>query len=136
MTNGIDAVALERIAEQAVGHYGWLLLGAFAALMGKDVLVNFVQGLVIYWGSDFSNDEILYISGRQARVIRLGLTATTFFMTDRGTKMIVPNSQLKELTVEKKLPVNGGASYLPKGDETGVMKVEVVNEKGERRDFA
>jgi hypothetical protein len=57
-------------------------------------------------------------------------------MTDRGTKMIVPNSQLKELTVEKKLPVNGGASYLPKGDETGVMKVEVVNEKGERRDFA
>jgi len=136
MTNSIDAVAFERIAEQAVGHYGWLLLGAFAALMGKDVLVNFVQGLVIYWGSDFSNDEILYISGRQARVIRLGLTATTFFMTDRGTKMIVPNSQLKELTVEKKLPVNGGAAYLPKGDETGVMKVEVVNEKGERRDLA
>ena len=126
MTNILDQANLERLAEQAVGHYGWLLLAAFVALMGKDVLVNFVQGLIVYWGSDFENDEILYISGRQARVIRLGLTSTTFFMTDRETKMIVPNSQLKQLTVEKKLPENGGECYLPKGSEFGPMKVEVT----------
>ena len=130
MTNHIDAAQIERLAEQAVGHYGWLLLAAFGALMGKDVLVNFVQGLVIYWGSDFTNDEILYISGRQARVIRLGLTSTTFFMTDRSTKMLVPNSQLKQLTIEKKLPVNGGEPYLPKGSEMGSMKVEILDESG------
>ena len=130
MTNSIDAAQIERLAEQAVGHYGWLLLAAFAALMGKDVLVNFVQGLIIYWGSDFTNDEILYISGRQARVIRLGLTSTTFFMTDRSTKMLVPNSQLKQLTIEKKLPVNGGEPYLPKGSEMGAMKVEILDESG------
>ena len=127
MTNHIDAAQIERLAEQAVGHYGWLLLAAFGALMGKDVLVSFVQGLLVYWGSDFSNDEILYISGRQARVIRLGLTSTTFFMADRKTKMIVPNCQLKQLTVEKKLPVNGGEPYLPKGGETGAVRVELVN---------
>ena len=130
MTNQLDAAQIERLAEQAVGHYGWLLLAAFAALMGKDVLVNFVQGLVIYWGSDFTNDEILYISGRQARVIRLGLTSTTFFMTDRSTKMLVPNSQLKQLTIEKKLPLNGGEPYLPKGSEMGAMKVEILDESG------
>ena len=128
MTNILDHAQLERFAEQAVGYYGWLLLAAFFALMGKDVLVNFVQGLVIYWGSDFKNDEILYISGRQARVIRLGLNSTVFFMADRRTKMIVPNSQLKQLTIEKKLPVNGGETYLPKGGESGVIKVQVVNE--------
>jgi hypothetical protein len=127
MTNQLDAAQIERLAEQAVGHYGWLLLAAFAALMGKDVLVNFAQGLIIYWGSDFTNDEILYISGRQARVIRLGLTSTTFFMTDRSTKMLVPNSQLKQLTIEKKLPINGGEPYLPKGSEFGAMKVEVID---------
>ena len=127
MTNQLDAAQIERLAEQAVGHYGWLLLAAFAALMGKDVLVNFAQGLLIYWGSDFTNDEILYISGRQARVIRLGLTSTTFFMTDRSTKMLVPNSQLKQLTIEKKLPVNGGENYLPKGSEMGAVKVEVID---------
>jgi len=128
MTNGIDVAHLERVAEQAVGHYGWLLIAAFVALMGKDILFNFAQGLVVYWGSDFDNDEILYISGRQARVIRLGLTSTTFFMTDRETKMIVPNCQLKQLTIEKKLPLNGGDCYLPKGSELGAMKVEVVGE--------
>tara|TARA_Y100001938_G_C8070014_1_gene422550 strand:- start:1304 stop:1690 length:387 start_codon:yes stop_codon:yes gene_type:complete len=128
MTNIIDHAQLERLAEQAIGHYGWLLLAAFAALMGKDVLINFVQGLIVYWGSDFENDEILYISGRQARVIRLGLTSTTFFMTDRETKMLVPNCQLKQLTIEKKLPLNGGESYLPKGSEMGSMKVEIVKE--------
>ena len=126
MTNLLDQAAIERLAEQAIGHYGWLLLAAFVALMGKDGLVNFAQGLIVYWGSEFENDEILYISGRQARVIRLGLTSTTFFMTDRETKMLVPNSQLKQLTIEKKLPENGGECYLPKGSEINPVRVEVT----------
>jgi len=129
MTNVLDHAALNRVAEQAIGHYGWMIVAAFCALLFKDILFNFAQGLLVYWGSSFENDEILYISGRQARVIRLGLTSTTFFMTDRHTKMIVPNEQLKALVVEKKLPINGGAAYLPKGDEGGVMKVELVNEE-------
>ena len=129
MTNVLDHAAFNRVAEQAIGHYGWMIVAAFCALLFKDILFNFAQGLLIYWGSSFENDEILYISGRQARVIRLGLTSTTFFMTDRHTKMIVPNEQLKALVVEKKLPINGGAAYLPKGDEGGVMKVELVNEE-------
>ena len=126
MTNVLDHAALERVAEQAIGHYGWMLVAAFGVILFKDVLFNFAQGLLVYWGSDFENDEILYISGRQARVIRLGLTSTTFFMTDRETKMLVPNSQLKALVIEKKLPINGGQEYLPKGNEKGAMKVEVV----------
>ena len=129
MTNVLDHAALEGVAEQAIGHYGWMLVAAFGALLFKDILFNFAQGILIYYGSDFQNDEVLYISGRQARVIRMGIFSCTFFLTDRQTKMIVPCSQLKQLTVEKKLPVNGGAEYLPKGNEKGVMKVEVVNEE-------
>ena len=128
MTNIVDQAMAQQLAENAIGHYGWLLLAAFVALMGKDVLYNFIQGLLIYWGSSFIVDEVMYISGRQARVIRLGITSCTFFMEDRKTKMIVPCSQLKQLTIEKKLPVNGGDVYLPKGSELGSMKVELVNE--------
>jgi hypothetical protein len=126
MTNVLDHAALEGVAEQAIGHYGWMLVAAFSALLFKDILFNFAQGILIYYGSDFQNDEVLYISGRQARVIRMGIFSCTFFLTDRQTKMIVPCSQLKQLTVEKKLPVNGGQEYLPKGNEKGAMKVEVV----------
>jgi hypothetical protein len=124
----VDQAMAQQLAENAIGHYGWLLLAAFVALMGKDVLYNFIQGLLIYWGSSFIVDEVMYISGRQARVIRLGITSCTFFMEDRKTKMIVPCSQLKQLTIEKKLPVNGGEVYLPKGSELGSMKVELVKE--------
>ena len=129
MTNVLDQAALEGVAQQAIGHYGWIVLGAFVLLLFKDVLFNFAQGVIVYWGSSFENDEILYISGRQARVIRLGLTSTTFFMTDRQTKMIVPNEQLKSLVVEKKLPANGGEEYSPKGNEKSAMQVEVINKK-------
>jgi hypothetical protein len=127
MTNHIDAAQIERLAEQAVGHYGWLLLAAFAALMGKDVLSRFIAGLLMFWGSAFKNDEILYISGRQARVIRMGITSTTFQMSDRSSTMVVPNCQLKALTVERRLPQNGGECYLPKGSETGTVKVEIMD---------
>ena len=129
MTNNLDHTALEHLAETAIGHYGWMALVAFVVLLFKDVLFNFAQGIIVYWGSNFHNDEILYISGRQARVIRLGLTSTTFFMTDRQTKMIVPNEQLKALVVEKKLPSNGGQDYLPKGNEKGAMKVQLMDEQ-------
>ena len=129
MTNALDHAALEGVAQQAIGHYGWLVLGAFVVLLFKDVLFNFAQGVIVYWGSSFENDEILYISGRQARVIRMGIFSCTFFLTDRQTKMIVPCSQLKQLTVEKKLPVNGGDEYLPKGSEKGPMQVELIDKQ-------
>jgi len=129
MTNVLDQAAAQQIAENAIGHYGWLLAAAFVALMGKDVLYNFCQGLLIFWGSSFKADEVLYISGRQARIVRVGLASTTFFMSDRQTKMIVPNSQLKQLTVEKRLPENGGECYLPKGNEMGPMRVELIAEE-------
>ena len=38
-------------------------------------------------------------------------------MTDRKSKMVVPNEQLKELTIEKTLPQNGREPYLPKGGD-------------------
>ena len=128
MTNILDQAAAQQLAENAIGHYGWLLVAAFAALMAKDVLFNFIQGLLIFWGSSFTADEVLYISGRQARIVRVGIASTTFFMADRQTKMIVPNCQLKQLTVEKRLPENGGEAYLPSGSEVGSVKVELVNE--------
>ena len=59
--------------------------------------------------------------------------------------MLVPNEQLKQLTIEKTLPKNGGAPYLPKGCDpnfVGIqevpiqpapMQVEVVNKPPSKR---
>ncbi len=116
LTN-LDKDAAENIAKTLFSEYGWLFAAGVAVILIKDVMMNFAKGILIFYGSHFNNDDIIYISGRQARIVRVGLTTTTFYMTDRKSKMVVPNEQLKELTIEKTLPVNGGDPYLPKGND-------------------
>ena len=110
---------IKQLIEHLVGSYGWFIIIAFLAILGKDALHKAAEGFLIFLGKDFQNDDILYISGRQARIVRVGLFKTIFYMTDRKTKMIVPNDRLKLLVVEKTLPKNGGFSYLYKGGEPG-----------------
>jgi hypothetical protein len=108
-----------KVIEHMMGKYGWFALFAFIALLGKDALHKAAEGFMVWIGSDFANDDILYISGRQARIVRVGLLKTIFYMSDRGTKMIVPNDRLKLLVVEKQLPKNGSYPYLYKAGEAG-----------------
>ena len=111
-----------KIIEHVMGKYGWFALFAFLALLGKDALHKAAEGFMVFIGSDFANDDILYISGRQARIVRVGFLKTIFYMSDRGTKMIVPNDRLKLLVVEKQLPKNGSYPYLYKAGEAGFEK--------------
>ena len=108
---------VENIAKNLFSQYGWMFAAGVAVFLIKDVMMNFAKGIIVFYGSHFNNDDIIYISGRQARIVRVGITSTTFYMTDRKSKMVVPNEQLKELTIEKTLPLNGGDPYLPKGGD-------------------
>ena len=105
--------------EDLIGTYGWFILAGFLAVLLKDAIHKAVEGFMVFMGKDFQNDDILYISGRQARIVRVGLFKTIFYMTDRKTKMVVPNDRLKMLVVEKTLPKNGGFPYLFKAGEAG-----------------
>ncbi len=129
MNQQIADPALQQAAEHLIGEYGWLLLIAFLGILFKDAIHKAAEGLLICVGKDFCNDDVLYISGRQARIVRVGFLKTIFYMTDRGTKMIVPNDRLKLLVIEKKLPLNGGFHYLHKGGEEGYEKQRAIREK-------
>ena len=120
---------IQQAAEQLIGSYGWLVLLAFLGILFKDAIHKAAEGLLVCVGKDFCNDDVLYISGRQARIVRVGFLKTIFYMTDRGTKMIVPNDRLKLLVIEKKLPLNGGFHYLHKGGEEGYDEQRAVREK-------
>ena len=115
--SGLKPDQVENIAKNLFSEYGWIFAAGLVALLAKDVMINLVKGILIFYGHDFDNDDVIYISGRQARIVRVGVTSTTFYMSDRKTKMVVPNEQLKELTIEKTLGINGGDSYLPKGGD-------------------
>ena len=113
---------VENIAQELIGTYGWMALGAFAMFFFKDLIQSIAEGISLMMGNDINPDDVIYISGRKARVVRVGLRKTIFYMRDRGTKMIIPNTQLKKLTLEKKLMHNGDhptdkGAYLKKETE-------------------
>ena len=123
---GITTEQTEKIAQDLIGEYGWLMLGGLLAILAKDTMINFAQAIMVFAGSSFNNDDIIYISGRQARIVRVGVRSTTFYMTDRKTKMVVPNEQLKQLTIEKTLCQNGSVPYLMKGGDEGFIGFKEV----------
>ena len=112
-----DVQQLEQVAQRLIGSYGWMALGAFAMFFFKESIQSLVEGFQLMMGTDINSDDVIYISGRKSRVVRVGLRKTIFYMTDRGTKMIIPNTQLKALTLEKKLQQNGDHDYIPKETE-------------------
>ncbi len=119
MANELVTPQMKEMFEDLIGTYGWFILAGFLAVLLKDAIHKAVEGFMVFMGKDFQNDDILYISGRQARIVRVGLFKTIFYMTDRKTKMVVPNDRLKMLVVEKTLPKNGGFPYLFKAGEAG-----------------
>ena len=110
----------QSLMQEMIGHYGWIAVTFALAFFFKQSIMNMILGMQVFVGNDFNNDDIIYISGREARIVRVGITKTVFYMTDRGTKMIVPNEKLKDLTLEKRLPPGSRRAkkgYLPKSTD-------------------
>jgi len=111
---------VQGIVEGLIGHYGWIVVTFAIGFFFKESIMSWIQGMQVFMDNNFNNDDVVYISGREARVVRVGFTKTVFYMTDRGSKMVVPNEKLKDLTLEKRLPpgsrrAKGG--YLPKSTD-------------------
>lgn len=97
--------ATETIITDMIGHYGWMFLAAFAVLLFKNVVSNVLDGLLFMVGHDFDVDDIVYIGGeKRARIIRQTPTKTVFHLLDTDRKLVVPNTALYSLKIEKVLP--------------------------------
>lgn len=95
----------ETIVSDLIGHYGWMFLAAFAVLLFKNVVAELLAGLTFMFGHDFDPDDIVYIGGtKKARIIRQTPTKTVFHLIDTDRKLIVPNTALYSLRIEKVLP--------------------------------
>jgi hypothetical protein len=132
--------AVEGMARNLIGEFGWIFLAGVAVLMFRELVQNFAAGLKVYFSKQWAVDEIVFLHGRQARIARIGLTETVFYMADRGretggagTAMRIENTALASLTCEKIL-ANHQPEYLPKGSEKlGPMQVEIVKTPAPKR---
>ena len=84
--------------------------------MIRRLIESAIEGLMIFIGNDYNNDDTVWIDGRPGRIIRVGLYKKVFFIyelkTDPftghaevsgGNKLVIQNSALKELRIEKPL---------------------------------
>jgi len=95
----------ETIITDMIGHYGWMFIAAFAVLLFKNVVSNVLDGLLFMFGHDFDVDDIVYIGGeKKARIIRQTPTKTVFHLLETDRKLVVPNTALYSLKIEKVLP--------------------------------
>ncbi len=105
----LDIKEIESLLVTLFGNYGWFFVAAFVSLLIKDLVANVLAGTLFMIGSDFNPDDIVYIGGvKKARIVRQTPTKTVFHLLETDRKLIVPNTGLYGLRVEKVLPSNGG----------------------------
>jgi hypothetical protein len=95
---------------QLISEYAWLFVVGFLLLLFKSSIENGVAGLQVFFGSDYSEDDVVIVDGRPGRITRVHLTKTVFYLyTYRqgvlvgGTKLAVPNTALRSMRIEKPL---------------------------------
>ena len=120
-----DPAVLETAGKAILSDWVWLFVAGVAVLLFREIIQEFAAGLSVCFSKQWAGDEIVFLNGRQARIARIGLRETTFYMCDRSSTMRVKNTNLGDLTCEKVL-TNHQPEYLPKGNEKGPMRVELV----------
>ena len=101
-----------------IGKYGWLFLVGVLTLLFRSTIEKFVAGMMIFMGNDYNEDDVVAVDGKPGRIVRCGIWSTTFFTYDvrdgvivGGSKLVVQNDKLKDLKIEKPLPLLDLSKY-------------------------
>ena len=114
-----NAQQIENVIQSNVsvllGEYGWMFLAGLAVLFFKTTIESLIAGLVVFFGNDYNNDDIILLDGRPGRIVRVSMWKSTFYLytikkgadgkrfISGGTKLVIENDKLKDLKLEKPL---------------------------------
>ena len=109
---------VESMVTEMLGKYGWLFIVGVLTLLFRSTIEKFVAGLMIFMGNDYNEDDVVEVDGKPGRIVRCGIWSTTFFTYDvregiivGGAKLVVQNDKLKDLKIEKPLPLLDLSKY-------------------------
>lgn len=98
-----------------LGEYSWLFIVGLVALFFKSTIESSVAGLMVFLGNDYNDDDVILLDGRPGRIVRVTAWKSTFYLykivvdengkkiITGGTKLVVENSKLKDLKLERPL---------------------------------
>ena len=101
-----------------IGKYGWLFIVGIVTLLFRQTIESAVAGIMVFMGNDYNEDDVVEVDGKPGRIVRVGIWTTTFFTYNivdgkvvGGGKMVIQNSKLKDLKIEKPLPLLDLSKY-------------------------
>ena len=111
----------EQIQDQVsllIGKYGWLFIVGVLTLLFRSSIEKLVASMMVFMGNDYNEDDVVEVDGKPGRIVRVGMWTTTFFTYDvrdgiivGGAKLVVQNDKLKDLKIEKPLPLLDLSKY-------------------------
>tara|TARA_R110002167_G_scaffold136528_2_gene323348 strand:+ start:1145 stop:1498 length:354 start_codon:yes stop_codon:yes gene_type:complete len=103
----VDSTTMESL----IGEYGWLFIAGVIGLLFQSTIQEAVDGIMVFLGNDYNEDDVVEVDGSPGRIVRVGMWKTVFFIYHivngkivGGSKLVVANSKLKDLKIEKPLP--------------------------------
>ncbi|NBW23124.1 MAG: hypothetical protein EBR82_85785 [Caulobacteraceae bacterium] len=98
------------VLKSFVGENSWLFLVGLVALLFRSAIEKLAASLFVFFGKDYAPDDIILLDGKPGRIVRVGLTQTTFYLYEvkegkivGGTKLCIQNERLASLNIEKPL---------------------------------
>ncbi len=102
---------MNHFIQDVIQEYSWLLISGILLLLFQNTIKEAVDGIMIFLGNDYNEDDVVEVDGSPGRIVRVGLWKTVFFIYHvidgrivGGSKLVVANSKLKDLKIEKPLP--------------------------------
>ena len=109
-STGIQPQHLESMAKNLIGDYGWLFVAGLVILLFQSSIKKLAASLFVFVGGDYKTDDVVFVDGKPARIIRVGFVKTVFFIYDvhegkivGGSKLVLQNEWLAKLKIEKPL---------------------------------
>ncbi len=109
---------VQTMVSELLGKYGWLFIVGVLTLLFRSTIEKFVAGLMVFMGNDYNEDDVVEVDGKPGRIVRVGMWTTTFFTYDvrdgiivGGSKLVVQNDKLKDIKIEKPLPLLDLSKY-------------------------
>ena len=98
---------MEETAQSFIGEHGWVFLVGVVAIVFNSLISSTAQGVLLWWSKQYQADDIVYVGGREARIVRIGMRETVIYYADTSTKVTIPNENIRGMGIEKKIdPMN------------------------------
>ena len=109
---------MNHFIQEVIEEYSWLLISGVALLLFQNTIREAVDGIMVFLGNDYNEDDVVEVDGSPGRIVRVGMWKTVFFIYHvidgrivGGSKLVVANSKLKDLKIEKPLPNLDSSKY-------------------------